>query len=79
MPHWILYHPSSVFQSDDERRALSQDITKIYTSIGLPALYVVVNFIKLEPADAWIGGEKRTAKPFVSSFHGRSLLDPWLP
>jgi hypothetical protein len=66
MPHWLIYHPSSTFQSEDDRRAIIQDITKIYTSVGLPAIFVVVNFIKLEPNDSWVGGEKRTEKPFVS-------------
>jgi hypothetical protein len=78
MPQWIVYHPSSTFQSEDDKRALSQDITKVYTSVGLPAIFVVVNFIKLEPADIWVGGEKRTERPFVSptSHQPSSLPSP---
>ncbi|KAF1819137.1 uncharacterized protein K489DRAFT_384040 [Dissoconium aciculare CBS 342.82] len=65
MPLWIVYHPSTTFQTEEEKGAFSKDVTQIYTSVGLPAFYVVVNFIKLEEGETWVGGEKRTAKPFI--------------
>jgi hypothetical protein len=72
MPLWIVYHPSTTFQTEEEKGAFSKDVTQIYTSVGLPAFYVVVNFIKLEEGETWVGGEKRTAKPFVRK--GPSIL-----
>ncbi|KAH7061502.1 putative oxalocrotonate tautomerase [Macrophomina phaseolina] len=65
MPLWVIYHPPGVFEDDASKQALSKDITKIYTDLGRPAFYVVVNFIKLPPSDTWVGGGKRQAKPFV--------------
>ncbi|KAI9036912.1 tautomerase family protein [Aspergillus affinis] len=46
-------------------KALTEDITKLYTGIGLPAFNVVINFIKLSPGDTWVGAENRTKNPFI--------------
>jgi len=65
MPLWLVFHPPGTFDDDAAKRALSKDITNIYTGIGLPAFYVVINFVKLSPRDVWIGGEPQTDKPFI--------------
>ncbi|KPA36429.1 hypothetical protein FLAG1_10810 [Fusarium langsethiae] len=65
MPLWLIFHPPGTFEDTASKRALAEDITKIYTGIGLPPFYVVANFIKLPVADVWVGGEQRSNKPFV--------------
>ncbi|KAH7089276.1 putative oxalocrotonate tautomerase [Paraphoma chrysanthemicola] len=65
MPLWLIFHTEDTFQDVPSKRAVTQDITKIYTSIGLPPFYVVVNFIKMATGDQWIGGEIKSDKPFV--------------
>jgi hypothetical protein len=65
MPLWLIFHSEGHFQDPAAKKALTQDITKIYTEIGLPPFYVVVNFIKLGREDMWIGGALKTDKPFV--------------
>ncbi|KAJ0163985.1 hypothetical protein CTA2_2007 [Colletotrichum tanaceti] len=67
MPLWIIYHPEGTFEDDASKEALSTDITKIYMGIGLPAFYVVVNFVKLPLNAMWIGGEKlsKDKPPFI--------------
>jgi hypothetical protein len=73
MPIWLVFTlpPSpGTFEYDAAKRALSKDITKIYIRIGLPAFYVVVNFVKLSPRDVWVRGEPKTGNPFI-----RTLFD----
>ncbi|GKZ93355.1 hypothetical protein AnigIFM59636_006425 [Aspergillus niger] len=65
MPLWLIYHPSGTFEDTASKKALTEDITKLYTRIGLPAFYVVINFMKLPPGDTWVGAENRTEKPFI--------------
>ncbi|KAH8820278.1 putative oxalocrotonate tautomerase [Xylogone sp. PMI_703] len=65
MPLWIIYHSAGTFEDDTAKQALSESITGMYTSIGLPAFYVVVNFVKLPVNDIWVGGKMKTDKPFV--------------
>ncbi|EKG12659.1 Tautomerase [Macrophomina phaseolina MS6] len=65
MPLWIIYHPPGTFEDDASKEALSKDITKIYAEAGLPAFYVIVNFVKLPTSDTWVGGEPRKANPFI--------------
>lgn len=67
MPLWCIYHPPSTFTDESSKQALARDITTIYTSVGLPAFYVVVNFIPLPPSNMYIGGEPNasTTKPFI--------------
>ncbi|KAF7538968.1 hypothetical protein G7054_g2553 [Neopestalotiopsis clavispora] len=59
MPLWLIYHTDDTFVDNDSKAALTRDITKFYTNIGLPAFYVVVNFIKLSGSDMWVGAEPR--------------------
>ncbi|KAI6802862.1 hypothetical protein KC361_g1027 [Hortaea werneckii] len=65
MPLWSIYHPTGTFEDDASREALSKDITKFYTSIGLPPFYVIVNFITLPGNAMWIGGRPNTGNPFI--------------
>ncbi|KAJ5086203.1 hypothetical protein N7532_010974 [Penicillium argentinense] len=65
MPLWLIFHPPGTFEDVISKQALTKDITKIYTGIGLPPFYVVVNFIKLSTEDVWVGGERKSEKPFI--------------
>jgi hypothetical protein len=68
MPLWRIYHPTSVFTTDESRAALASDITAIYKPIGLPEFYVVVTFVPLPLSHILVGGKPRiegTEKPFV--------------
>ncbi|CAH0017847.1 unnamed protein product [Clonostachys rhizophaga] len=66
-PLWHIYHSPGIFESPEFRKNLAADITKLYTTIvGLPSFYVVVRFICLPHATAFIGGEIREKKTFVS-------------
>jgi hypothetical protein len=65
MPLWLVFHPVGTFDDDASKQALAEDATKIYTESGLPAFYVVVNFIKLPVNDIWVGGRLREDKPFI--------------
>lgn len=65
MPLWIIYHPTGTFEDNATKEALSRDITAIYTDRGLPAFYVLVNFIKLAGVDVYIGGRPNTGNPFI--------------
>lgn len=65
MPLWLIYHPPGTFEDDATKQAFSRDITKMYTNNGLPAFYVVVNFIKLDGNDTYIGGRPNTSNPFI--------------
>lgn len=66
MPLWSIYHPVGTFPDTESKQALSKDITTIYTSVGLPAFYVIVNFIELPGTSTYIGGRPNTGdKPFI--------------
>ncbi|CAN9285671.1 unnamed protein product [Alternaria alternata] len=47
MPLWVIYHPEGTFEDDASKEALAADSIKQYTNIGLPAFYIVTNFIKV--------------------------------
>jgi hypothetical protein len=66
MPLWLIFHPDGTFEDDASKEALAADITKIYTSVGLPAFYVVTNFIKMPGNTMLVGGKKVDKdKPFI--------------
>ncbi|KAL1595345.1 hypothetical protein SLS60_010036 [Paraconiothyrium brasiliense] len=66
MPLWLIFHPDGTFEDDASKEALATDVTKIYTSAGLPAFYVVTNFIKMSSNTMLVGGKKLSkAKPFI--------------
>lgn len=68
MPLWRIFHPSNTFTTTAERDALSGDITKLYTAVGLPAFYVVVIFNTLPAEKIYVGGvpnDKAGERPFI--------------
>lgn len=67
MPLWLIFHPDGTFEDDASKEALAADITKIYTSINLPAFYVITNFIKMPGNTMLVGGKKVDQKhrPFI--------------
>lgn len=65
MPLWLIFHPEGTFEDLASKKALTEDITKIYTEIGLPPFYVVINFMKMTPGDTWVGAEYKLEKPFI--------------
>lgn len=66
MPLWLIFHPDGTFEDDASKEALAADIVKIYTGVGLPAFYVVTNFIKMPAGTMLVGGKKLNKdKPFI--------------
>ncbi|KAB8069649.1 putative oxalocrotonate tautomerase [Aspergillus leporis] len=65
MPLWLIFHPIGTFEDDASKQALTEDITKMYTDVGLPAFYVVANFMKLPVNDTWVGGKVKKDRPFI--------------
>lgn len=66
MPLWLIYHPEGIFPTPASKQPLVDAITAFYTSAGLPAFYVVVNFVPLSPGNIFVGGKIPPAsRPFV--------------
>lgn len=65
MPLWNIYHTTGILETQEIRKSLAEDITKLYTKFGLPAFYVVVQFIPLPAGNVFVAAEARTEKPFV--------------
>lgn len=68
MPLWEIYHPQALFQDPSTKAALVKDIVSMYTSIGLPAFYVVTQFKPLAADDYW-QGEGRVADGGQEAHH----------
>ncbi|KAJ5316658.1 hypothetical protein PENANT_c019G04846 [Penicillium antarcticum] len=64
MPLWQIYHPSDTYTDQASKTSFASDITKMYKELGLPAFYVVTNFIPLPKGDILVGG-KAIDKPFI--------------
>ncbi|KAJ5722648.1 hypothetical protein N7488_000683 [Penicillium malachiteum] len=67
MPLWQIYHPHGTLEDDASRQAFAQDITTMYTEMGLPAFYVVVHFFQMNDKDVFVGGKfrKLDQTPFI--------------
>ncbi|KAK2594029.1 hypothetical protein QQS21_008248 [Conoideocrella luteorostrata] len=65
MPLWQVYYPVGAFEDAASKKALAEDITELYKAVGLPAFYVVVQFIKLSPEDLYVGGKQHSGTPFI--------------
>ena len=67
MPLWQIYHPDGTFEDDASKASFAKDITKMYTDLGLPAFYVVVQFLKMDDSNVFVSGKTRdpTDKPFI--------------
>ncbi|MCJ1260531.1 hypothetical protein MMC22_000392 [Lobaria immixta] len=57
MPLWRIFSHPSTF-STAQRQALAESITSHYTGEGLPAFYVDVVFIPVEPDSFYVGGKQ---------------------
>jgi phenylpyruvate tautomerase PptA (4-oxalocrotonate tautomerase family) len=60
VPLWSIHHSPGLYSAED-KQAFADDITAIYTRIGLPPFYVVVRFVEIEPQNLFIGGESSGA------------------
>lgn len=56
MPLWRIFSHPDTF-STAQKQALVESITPFYTISGLPAFYVNVVFIPVEPSSFYIGGQ----------------------
>lgn len=56
MPLWRIFSNPDTF-STEQRQALVESITPFYTISGLPAFYVNVVFIPVEPSSFYIGSQ----------------------
>ena len=59
MPLWQIFSNPSTF-TPDQKRALVESITPMYTKIGLPAFYVNVIFIPVESDCFYVGNQQVT-------------------
>ncbi|KAJ5125578.1 uncharacterized protein N7443_008646 [Penicillium atrosanguineum] len=65
MPLWQIYHPAGTFEDLASKEAFAKDITEFYTQLGLPAFYVVVNFVPVPTGEVFVGGKVPTGRPFI--------------
>ncbi|KAJ7674009.1 putative oxalocrotonate tautomerase [Mycena polygramma] len=68
MPLHRFFVPKGLYTATD-KTALSQAITEIYTRLGLPAFYVTVLFIELEPDNIFVGGKTKDTMVRVGIEH----------
>lgn len=57
MPLWRIFSHPSTFTTA-QKQALAESITSLYTGRGLPAFYVDVVFIPVEPDSFFVGGKR---------------------
>ncbi|KAJ7143860.1 putative oxalocrotonate tautomerase [Mycena epipterygia] len=86
MPLHRLFVPKGLYTQED-KEAIGKAITNIYTAppVSLPAFYVVVLFIELEPGNIIVGGEvtermvrigvEHIARNFANDAHKRKFMD----
>lgn len=65
MPLWVIYHTPTAFNASGAKRALVESITNYYVSkVGLPAFYVVVQFVEQDPETSYfVGGQPASELP----------------
>ncbi|KAL2879335.1 hypothetical protein SGCOL_005463 [Colletotrichum sp. CLE4] len=68
MPKWVFNCNAGVF-TPAEKKQIAEGMTKIYTSVGLPAFYCHTHFIELAPENIYAGGETPKALTTVSIYH----------
>jgi hypothetical protein len=64
MPRWVTHHLKHAFGDEKSKKSFSQDITKLYTDIGLPAFYVVIVLTEVSDVNMYVGGDQ-TSEPFI--------------
>lgn len=74
MPKWVFHHTTGVLTPEEKQR-IAQHMTKIYTSVGLPAFYCHVHFFELAPENISAGGESPSALTTLSIYHIARALD----
>ncbi|MEJ7928207.1 tautomerase family protein, partial [Sphingobium sp. AN641] len=57
MPFWRIYHPAGAY-SEDEKQAISEAVTSLYTNIPIPKFYVVCLFEEVQAGNLFVGGRK---------------------
>ena len=78
MPLWIIYHPPNTFTSLADKTALANEITKLYTIVGLPRFYVNVLFQPIQPESFFIGGVPRPSPMTDANKPGRDSSVPMI-
>ncbi|KAI4913398.1 uncharacterized protein J4E92_009747 [Alternaria infectoria] len=78
MPLWIIYHPPNTFTSLPDKTALANEITKLYTIVGLPRFYVNVLFQPIQPESFFIGGVPRPSPNSEANKPGRDSSVPMI-
>lgn len=64
MPLWIVFHPEGTFNTHESKQSLAADITSFYTRIGLPAFWVVMEFVTIPRSNTFVGGQN-PSNPFI--------------
>lgn len=76
MPLWHVYHPPGTY-TPQQKQQLADDITGLYTRVGLPKFYVVTLFHEIDGTSFYIGGEPTTkAVRIVVEHIARHTDDP---
>jgi len=78
MPLWMIYHPPNTFTSFPDKTALANEITKLYTIVGLPRFYVNVLFQPIQPESFFIGGVARPSQNTEANKPGRDSSVPMI-
>ncbi|OQE21856.1 hypothetical protein PENSTE_c011G06806 [Penicillium steckii] len=68
MPKLVFNHAAGIF-TNEEKSQIAQKMTKIYTSVGLPAFYCHTQFFELPPNSMYAGGETQTNLTTLSIYH----------
>ena len=63
MPLWQFYHPPAAFATAEEKQSLVDDVTRLYTGWGLPAFYVVVQFLPVAADDSSPSSSSSSSPP----------------
>ncbi|PYI17503.1 hypothetical protein BO99DRAFT_404252 [Aspergillus violaceofuscus CBS 115571] len=68
MPKWVFHHTAGAF-TPGEKQQIAQGMTKLYTSVGLPAFYAHAHFFELPPGSIFAGGDHPPALTTLSIYH----------
>jgi phenylpyruvate tautomerase PptA (4-oxalocrotonate tautomerase family) len=76
MPLWHIYHPPGAY-TPQQKQQFADDITGLYTRVGLPRFYVVALFHGVDQASFYIGGKpSKTAVRIVVEHIALKMEDP---
>ena len=68
MPKWVFHHTIGAFTAE-EKLQIACGMTKLYTSVGLPAFYAHAHFFELPPDSIYAGGGTPRALTTISVYH----------